>query len=138
MLNGHELKAQDFLRSHNAKIDFEFLGHDYYFDDDKVMRDIWRFEISRKMSDGKRRSYSGKFGQSIAGTGEQPTEYDVLACLEKYDVGSIDDFISTFGFTINSWRDCKKIEKTYKAVKREYAGVCRLFGDCLEELQEIY
>lgn len=63
--------------------------------------------------------------------------YDVLACLQKYDVGTIDDFQSEFGYEINSYADAKKLEKTYKAVKREYKQVLRVFDNCLEELREI-
>ena len=71
-------------------------------------------------------------------SGQTPTSYDVLACLTKYDVGSIDNFVSEFGYEINSWEDAKRIEKTYKAVCREWKGVQRVFSDCLEELSEIY
>ena len=63
--------------------------------------------------------------------------YDVLACLQKYDVGTIDDFQSEFGYEINSYADAKKLEKTYKAVKREYKQVLRVFDNCLEELRNI-
>lgn len=68
---------------------------------------------------------------------EEIEAYDVLECLTKYDVGSIDDFVSEFGYEVNSWEDVKKIQKTYKSVVREWKNVQRVFGDCLEELQEI-
>ena len=65
------------------------------------------------------------------------TAYDVLACLTKYEVGSLDDFVSDFGYTIDSLESFRKTEKTWKAVKHEYKGVLRVFGDCMEELQDI-
>ena len=63
--------------------------------------------------------------------------YSVLSCLQKYDVGDIENFISEFGYEIHGYSDFKKVEKTFKAVTREYKNVLRVFGDCLEDLREI-
>lgn len=63
----------------------------------------------------------------------EPTNYDILACLQKYDVGSFEDFCSEFGYD----EDSRKAEKTYNAVCKEYEAVDRLFGDIIEQLQEI-
>jgi hypothetical protein len=66
--------------------------------------------------------------------GEAPTPYDVLACLTKYDPGTLEDFCSEFGYDTDS----KKAEKTYLAVKDEWQNVCALFTDAeIEALQEI-
>lgn len=65
---------------------------------------------------------------------EAPKEYDILACLQKYDVGTFEDFCSAFGYDTDS----KKAKKTYKAVLNEYKEVSRLFTDEeIEMLQEI-
>lgn len=61
--------------------------------------------------------------------GEAPTLYDVLACLQKYDVGTFEDFCSDFGYDTDS----RTAEKTYKAVVKEYDKMCSLFND--EELE---
>ena len=45
--------------------------------------------------------------------------------------------MAEFGYEVNSWKDVKRIEKTYKAVRREYNNVVRVFGDCMDALQEI-
>jgi hypothetical protein len=58
-----------------------------------------------------------------------PTLYDVLACLQKYDVGMFEDFCSEFGYDIDSSR----AKKTYIAVVKEYNKMCSLFTD--EELE---
>lgn len=68
---------------------------------------------------------------------ETAEAYDVLACLQKYDVGTVDNFISAFGYDVDSYQEAKRIEKTYKAVCREYKAVCRVFSDCLDELCDI-
>lgn len=66
--------------------------------------------------------------------GTEPTDYDVVACLEKYDVGSFEDFCREFGYD----EDSKKAEKIYIAVVKEYDNMCKLFSDEeLEVLREI-
>ena len=81
-----------------------------------------------------------KFWDSVYNTerGIEPTEYDVLACLEKYDVGTIDDFVSEFGYEVHEWSDVKRIQNIYNAVKREYKSICRCFTEeQIEAMQEI-
>lgn len=66
--------------------------------------------------------------------GTVPTEYDVLACIQKDYVGTFEDFCDNFGYDADSI----KAVKTYEAVKDEYMKVCTIFNDDeLEELQEI-
>lgn len=63
-----------------------------------------------------------------------PTSYDVLACLTKYDVGTLDDFCREFGYD----SDSKSAERVYEAVKEEWLNVCRIWNDSeIEELAEI-
>lgn len=64
----------------------------------------------------------------------EPTPYSVLACLTKYDVGSLEDFCGEFGYDVDS----KKAEKIYKAVCEEWANVQIMWTDAeIEQLQEI-
>lgn len=62
-----------------------------------------------------------------------PSMYDVLTCLTKYDPEGFEDFCSNFGYDTDS----RGAERTYNAVVEEWANVEILFGDILEELQEI-
>jgi len=63
-----------------------------------------------------------------------PTAYDVLTCLQKYDVGTFEDFCSEFGYD----NDSRQAEKTYNAVLDEYKNVCMLWNESeIEQLQEI-
>ena len=87
-----------------------------------------------------RKSMSVKFFSSLRDfidMNEKCSAYDVLACIQKYDVGTIDDFVSEFGYSFETWEDVRKAEKTYKAVVHEYKGVKRVFGVCLDALREI-
>lgn len=64
----------------------------------------------------------------------EPTAYDILACLQKYEVGTFEDFCSNFGYDTDS----RKAEKIYKAVLNEYAQLCTLYTDAeMEQMQEI-
>lgn len=127
-VSSYEKDANDFLNAVGAKLKVEYLTHDFYFSDDKETRDIYRFTLSRN---GKK--YTAKFGQSIADTGQEPNAYDILSCITKYDPCTFEDFCADFGYD----SDSRKAEKIYDACCREYAGVVRVFGDVLEQLQEI-
>ena len=63
--------------------------------------------------------------------------YDVLACLQKYDVGTFEDFVSEYGYEVELHDDYIKTRNTYKAVVKEYKDVQRVFSDCLDGLREI-
>lgn len=124
----YQKQAKDFLTETKTRMKAEYITFDRYFDDDKEKRDIWKITLRRH---GK--SFSFKFGQSIASAGEEPTAYDVLACLTKYDPGTFENFCGEYGYN----EDSRKAEKTYKAVVKEFAGVQRLFSDVINVLAEI-
>ncbi len=58
-----------------------------------------------------------------------PDLYSVLACLQKYEVGTFENFCGDFGYD----EDSRTAEKTYKAVSKEYDKLCSLFSN--EELE---
>ena len=67
-----------------------------------------------------------------------PTEYDILSCLTKYDVGSMDDFFTEFGYEIKCTQDMTNFINTYNAVVKEYNDVRRCFTEeQIEALCEI-
>lgn len=113
-------QANEFAKKHNVSMKINSVNYGKHFADDKESRYIFNITLSRK---GKR--YTFNFGQSLASGSEEPTMYDILTCLEKYESIDFEDFCSNYGY------------KTYKAVDREYKAVNRLFGDVMEELQEI-
>jgi hypothetical protein len=123
-------QAQNFAKTHGIKL--KVLNRDFGFMpwDDKKGRCRWIFRL-RLTRNGKQ--YSFTFGQSRAQGENDPTIYDVLACLTKYEPGTFNNFCADYGYDNNSI----KAFKTYKAVCREFNAVNRLFGDILEELQEI-
>lgn len=134
--NEYDQQAHDFMEETNTKMYIEYLEKGFYFDDDKVARDIYKIKLERNGM-----QYTFTFGQSIARSGvyaKPPTPYDILACVEKYEpYGDEWDFAKEFGYDIHDKESYKKVLKIFNAVERQYAGIERLFGDVMEQLQEI-
>lgn len=134
-MNEYITNAKNFLKSCNAKMSISFKRYGRHFADEKDFRNIYNIRIDRNGM-----TFKFTFGDSVYNTnnGKRPTVYDVLACLQKYEVGSLDDFINDFGYEVNNKEDLKRITKLHKAVTREFEKVNRIFGDVMDQLQEIY
>lgn len=132
-------KAEAFLKAHGLRFKAEYMEHGPYFPEDGAdqKRDIWRLSLHGKTLPGGRRSFSVRFGQSLAHSdygNTPPTAYDMLAALTKYDPGSFANFCRGYGYN----EDSRRAERTYKAVKREWAKVDRFFTAAeLVELHDI-
>lgn len=129
----YEIQADKFMQDTGSKM---IVGSPDYGKmpnwDDKDDRHIFPITFVRKV-DGKTRQFSLKFGQSIADGDKKPTHYDVLACLQKSNPGSFEDFCGDFGYNTDS----RKAERTYNAVCSEWNSVDKLWHDVLDKLQEI-
>lgn len=63
-----------------------------------------------------------------------PSVYDVLACLQKCDPGTFENFCSDYGYD----DDSRTAIRVYLAVQNEYTQLARLFTpEQMEELAEI-
>lgn len=124
----YQQQANDFATKHNVKLKINRTTYGKHFSEDKESRYIFNCTLTRN---GKR--YTFNFGQSIAAGNTKPTMYDILTCLTKYNPETFENFCSEYGYNTDSIN----AQKTYKAVKREFNGVNRLFNDILEQLQEI-
>lgn len=135
-MNEYVKQAHDFLTSCNATMQITYTGIDTNKDwGGNELRNTYSVTITTPKGNMKI-----KFWDSIYNTEHaiKPTEYDILACLEKYDVGTIDDFVYEFGFEVHEWADVKRIENTYNAVVKEYQDICRCFTpEQIEAMQEI-
>ena len=123
-----EQEAQYFADVNNVKLKINSRKYGKHFPEDKESRYIFNCTLTRN-----RKRYTFNFGQSIAAGIHEPSMYDILTCLTKYDPESFEFFCGEYGYNTDSI----KALNTYKAVKREFNGVNRLFNDILEELQEI-
>ena len=124
----YQQQANEFAAKHGVKLIINSSDYGYHFTNDKENRYIFNCTLTRN---GKR--YTFNFGQSIAAEDTPPTMYDILSCLTKYNPETFEDFCGEYGYNTDSINALN----TYKAVKREFNGVNRLFNDILEELQEI-
>jgi hypothetical protein len=159
----YQQQAIDFLKKYNIEISINFESTRKYFFDDKVKRDVYNIVLSKQ-----NKKFEFNFGASIDSTEKRrialnpswsdyheknknlktsrkklleqatPTAYDVLACLQKYEVGDLDDFLSEFGYTIEKPGDLRKYQKIHLAVYEEWHNISRFFSTQeISELQEI-
>jgi hypothetical protein len=138
----------------------EFLKWGYHFQEDKDKRDIYLITLKKgnreyKFNFGNSIAHSGKYkvyssiGLTLVNDKKQATKikgayqiiknkefqeltiYDVLGCLQKYDVGDLKNFCLEFGYD----EDSRTAEKIYNAVVNEYNNLKLLFSD--EELNKM-
>lgn len=135
-MNEYVQQAKDFLERCDASIDFTYLGKKINPNwNDNQIRNTYGVTIFTPLG-----SMSLKFWDSVASTrnGMKPTEYDILACLQKYDVGSFEDFISEFGYEIEEPADKQRAKNIWYAVRKEYERVCKCFtAEQIEAMREI-
>lgn len=126
MLSEYVEMAESFLSKHNATMEIEEVDvRDRHF----------VYEVTIERGD---KSFTFEFTGSEYDYmhNEEANVYDVLACLQKYEVGTLDDFAEEYGYGIGEYR-ISEIMSTYEAVKNEYENVYNLFSDCIDELREI-
>ncbi len=137
-ISSYEKQAIDFLNATSTAFKAVFFKHGKHFDNDDKTRDIYKVTLTNKLG-----RYTFKFGQCIQNSNGKtpPTPYDVLACLQKYDPESYEDFCANFDMDAFSSYNGKRIaasDKVYKAVCKEYESLCRLFSsEQIEKMQEI-
>lgn len=129
-MNEYIQSAKDFLKWSDATMKIKYRDTELW-DADGALHATYDVSIRTKLG-----TMRIAFHDSIFNTrnGVEPTEYDVLSVLEKYDVGTYEDFCSEFGYDAQD----KASRKTYRAVKAEYDNICRVFTeDQIERLREI-
>lgn len=135
-MNEYQKQAKDFLGNCGATMTITYLGKSVNKNwKETQLRNTYKATINTPKG-----SMSVKFWDSIANaqSGEQPDEYDILTCLQKYDVGSFKDFVSEFGYKVDEFQDRQRAKNIWYAVRREYENVCRCFTEeQIEAMQEI-
>lgn len=127
-------QAKDFLVSCNATMKITHLGKETNVNwNDGCVRNTYRATITTPNG-----TMWVKFWDSVHSTqnGIVPTEYDILTCLQKYDVGTFDDFISEFGYETEEPEDMRRAKRIYNAVVREYKNVRRCFTE--EQIEQMW
>lgn len=140
----YENYAREFLNKCTAELEVHYAGTTVnHLWNEKQKRDMYSFILKTP-----RGSMNGIFWDSIKNTRDRwnkggkpvnPGAYSILACLEKYDVGSMDAFMHEFGYEIKSAQDIANFLQTYNAVVKEYNDLCRIFTpEQMVMLREIY
>ena len=134
-MSEYEKQAMEFAEKYGVKL--QVLGSEYKAMscfDDETKRNVFKCRLSRG-----RKSYTFEFGQSISSGSKEPTMYEVLACLAKWEVRTFEEFCREFGYdSLPLWK-YPVVKKIYLGIRREYQAVCRLFPEeeAMEELYEI-
>jgi len=136
----YQKQAVDFLIKTNSTLEFKWIEKNHYFTEDKQnkhKRDIFECTLKRE-----NRKFVFKFGQSLKDSAGlnfiEPTAYDVLSCLQKYEVGTFDDFCEEFGYNEMPLSKYKEVRKIYDGVVNEYNKLMSLYNDeKMELLREI-
>lgn len=135
-MNEYEKQAKDFLESCNATMSITYLGQAINKNwNETQLRNVYRAAITTPKGQA-----AFKFWDSLANTcsTKQPDEYDILACLQKYEVGTFADFTSDFGYEIDEFHDRQRALNIYYAVCDEYRKVKNCFTEeQIEAMREI-
>ena len=132
----YEQQAMDFLKDTNTTMNIERI--DYRTDSGCFNHSLhFDYEITLKRNS---KNWKFQFCDSIDAyrKNELPTAYDILACLQKYEVEEdILDFCAEFGYETDTREQRENAKRIHKACLKEYKNVMRLFGDVIDELSEI-
>lgn len=132
----YEAQAIDFLKDNKVNLTIVFSHKGKHFPTDKQQRNIYRVILETE-----RGSYEFNFGDSINNTEKGagvPKAYDILACLNVYEVDDFANFCMEFGYELNTAEQIRQAQKTHLAVAEESRALRRLFtSEQLEQLSEI-
>ena len=102
----------------SCKIRDTKLSHDYTMDGKGI-------NCNKKIVDMAKFRAGFPTGYMIEVKGNEPTAYDILTCLTKYDPNTFEDFCDNFGYNTDSI----SAVDTYKAVKKEWKNVQTIWTD---------
>lgn len=135
-MNEYDKQAEDFLKATGTTFEVvAYRGRQPMHKGDSNMMDKWTVAFDRGEEEWVLDFYMG-----LGHNGAEPRAYDVLACIEKSDVGSFEEFCAEFCYDVyddNYMGYNKRSMEIYKAVCNEYKEVERMFGDVLDALWEI-
>ena len=137
----YDQQAIDFLKHSGTEMKIKFLDVVQGFPfDNKDNNPHRHYEVTLKRHG---RSMKFPFYGSAADyrSGKDPSAYDVLACLQKYEVeSSPEEFAKEFGYELNTDSDLKRVRKIWYGCREEYRKLFELFDRSeywMSELAEI-
>ena len=125
-------QAEQFLKETGTTIDFEITDKSANW---KPSGYVYKVTIKRN-----KKQWTFDFTDSYHNmqNGINPTAYDILACLQKYETeNNLEDFVAEYGYPMTTREERASARKTWKAVQKEYKDCISMFGDVIEQLEEI-
>lgn len=152
-MNEYIKQATEFLQKTHAKIKIEYVGlatNKEWKEKQKrclyeitltsprgsMIFDFWDSIRNTEIRTMPFDAYNMQANKELAAKNKSavPSVYDVLACLQKCDPGTFENFCSDYGYD----EDSRTAERIYFAVQKEYTQLARLFTpDEMDELAEI-
>lgn len=140
-LSEYDQQALDFLRRSGTEMKIKFIDVVQGFpNDNKDHYPRRHYEVTLKRHG---RSMKFPFYGSAADyrSGKDPSAYDVLACLQKYEVeSSPEEFAKEFGYETDTDEDFNRVRKIWHACREQYRKLFELFDRSeywMSELAEI-
>lgn len=150
MVTDYEVSAQAWAEKWGVRMGLEFTGHRKYFPDDEDTRDCYQVTLTRgaksmtfgfgasiqdsRFVPGTSRGRHWTSVQSVRSSRKAPTLYTVVACLEKNDPGTFEQWCSDFGYDTDS----RRALETYLTVQKQCAEFRALCGHDPAMLEESY
>lgn len=119
-MNEYIKQATEFLQKTHAKMKIEYWDSIRNTEIRTMPFDAYNVQANKELAAKKKAAV--------------PSVYDVLACLQKCDPGTFENFCSDYGYD----DDSRTAIRVYLAVQNEYTQLARLFTpEQMEELVEI-
>lgn len=116
----YEKTMNEVLKENNINVDIVYVGKSLV--DWDIERNLHNYYIVTLKRNNKEMRFD--FWDSVKNTreGKKPTNYDVVACLEWYEVGTFQDFCFNFGYNedsiraLNTYLKCQKQQEELFAI----------------------
>lgn len=135
-------QAEKFLTDTGTTFTIEYQFTGPYFQGDKDKRDVYRFMLKNAKGE-----YSSTFGDSIRNTEDRvkyakgykkPSAYEILACLEKYEPDTFDNWLLDTGYSGQPVSEYPNVLKMWTSCMEQYRGLRKIFTEeQMEQLREI-
>ena len=135
----YEIQANEFLKKAETKMSISRTGEVQGFPFDEHDK-LWHYKYQVTLTRHKKQ-YRFTFYDSFYNwqNNKRPSRYDVLACVEKYEVPYyVEEFAREYGYDIDEPADYKRVKRIHEACLKQYERLLDLFGEeLMRDLQEI-
>jgi hypothetical protein len=117
-------KAEEFAKKWGLELKINSMCWEKWDENDTSSHATFNVSLIRVV-DGKKRQMTFKWGQAVAYGDREPSMFDILVDLEKYEFTSFEEYCSEFGLECCDYKD-------YVKNVRIWHGLKRIFGKDLD------